>query len=294
MIIKEIKVNDIMPNTNFIKKKRTILILVILIFTTVLASCGNQGVQPENNADAETQLANPWTDWESLAEAEATVGFSFGLPETISSSYKAESFRTMNDELIEVTYRDDDYEVVVRKAKSHSKLGEDISGDYNNYEKVEQRNRFGANTVHYYNENDAMKTLITYEGYSWSLVAPKGYWGDSSSDFFAAILGSHIQIDEDIVSEIKVSTRMTDQPKEIVLDESQYKEILEKVELYKISKSDVEIGDEWQYRILIMSEMMESDMELLFMDDKVCIVKGDWVQTYTVDGYDKWDFFYLF
>ncbi len=87
-----------------IKKKRTILILVVLIFTTVLASCGNQGVQPENNADAETQLANPWTDWESLAEAEATVGFSFGLPETISSSYKAESFRTLNDELIEVTY----------------------------------------------------------------------------------------------------------------------------------------------------------------------------------------------
>ena len=281
--------------TTRIEKKRTIVILIVLILTTVLASCGNQSSQPENNVGAETQLANPWTDWESLAKAETAVGFSFGLPETIADSYKAESFRTMNDELIEVTYRDDDYEVVVRKAKSNSKLGEDISGDYNNYEKVDQRNRFGANTVHYYHENGGpMKTIINYEGYAWSLVAPKGYWGDSSSDFFTSILGSHIQIGEDIVSEIKVSTQMTEEPKEIILDESQYKEVIEKIESYKISESNEEEGDEWQYRVLILSEAMESEMELSFMDDKISIIKGDWVQTYTVEGYDKWDYFYLF
>ena len=48
----------------------------------------------------------------------------------------------------------------------------------------------------------------------------------------------------------------------------------------------------FQFKLAYMR--MESEMELSFMDDKVSIIKGDWVQTYTVEGYDKWDYFYLF
>lgn len=265
------------------------------------ASKKKEGMDSQTNGETQmensetTGIANPWTDWNSLAEAENAVGFSFGLPETITDSYKAESFRTMNGELIEVTYRDDDYEVFVRKAKSNSVLGEDISGDFNNYEKVNQRNRFGATTTHYYFENGgAMKTLINYEGYSWSLVAPKGYWGDSFVDFYYGVLGQHIQVSEDVVSEMVVSTQMTDPPQEIIVDENQYKEVIEKIESYKISESDEEIGNGWQYRILMKSDVMESDMELTFMDDKVYLVKGGLARTYTLEGYDKWDFYHLF
>ena len=118
-------------------------------------------------------IGNPWSDWDSIEEAEAAVGFSFALPEVIADTYVAEVFRTMNDELIEVVYRDEGFEVCVRKRKGE---GQDISGDYNVYEICEETDYYGAVIMNYLNSVDpAAKQIISYHGYSWSLVAPNGY-----------------------------------------------------------------------------------------------------------------------
>lgn len=112
--------------------------------------------------------------------------FTFGLPEVIADSYTAVTVRTLNNELIEVVYRDENFEVYVRKRKGE---GQDISGDYNKYETRTEKNCNGATMITYHNSNhDAMKQLISYNGYSWSLVAPNGYWGDSNRDFVGKIL----------------------------------------------------------------------------------------------------------
>ena len=141
---------------------------------------------PKEQASQTATIGNPWSDWNTIEEAESVIGFSFGLPEVIADSYDAVSIRTLTDKLIEVVYRDDEFEVCVRKQKGE---GQDISGDYNEYETCTEENYNGGTITNYQNSNNnAVKQIISYKGYSWSLVAPNGYWGDSNQDFVSLIM----------------------------------------------------------------------------------------------------------
>ena len=165
-------------------KKNTSIILLCCIVSSIFAGCGNQTVAQEQISQT-TAIGNPWSDWESIEEAESVIGFSFGLPEVIADSYNAVSIRTLNNELIEVVYRDEGFEVCVRKKKGE---GQDISGDYNKYETCTETNHNGGLITNYHNaDNNAVKQIISYKGYSWSLVAPNGCWGDSNWDFVSKI-----------------------------------------------------------------------------------------------------------
>lgn len=132
------------------------------------------------------QIANPWSGWDTLAEAEEAVGFPLGIPETVAGSYVAKSYRTMSGELLESTYYDGDYKVCVRKIKGE---GQDCSGDYNTYSKVETVERGGGTITFYIDEQQSRvgKTIISYDGYSWSLYTPDGFRGDSGEHFLEAI-----------------------------------------------------------------------------------------------------------
>ena len=167
-------------------KKMIPTILLCLSIVVLFAGCSNQETaQPKESQMV--AIANPWSNWDSMEEAEAATGFSFGLPEVIAESFTATEFRTMNGELMEVVYFDGDFEVCIRKAKGEN---QDISGDYNQYESCTEENRDGAAIATYYNSaNKAVKQIISYDGYSWSLMAPNGYWGDSNEDFVNGILG---------------------------------------------------------------------------------------------------------
>ena len=166
-------------------KKRRIGIVLFLVLFVFLAGCANQNPEPEPTAQT-AAIGNPWSQWASLEEAENAVGFSFGLPEVISDHYTAEAYRTLNNELLEVIYRDGDFEVRVRKQKGE---GQDLSGDYNQYDTCTQF-PFGSGTLTNYHDSgsNALKQLISLGGYSWSLTAPNGYWGDSNADFLNRIL----------------------------------------------------------------------------------------------------------
>ena len=166
-------------------KKTIAMILICFIISSLLIGCANQAVTQETTSQI-TAIGNPWSDWETLKEAEDTVGFSFGLPEIIADSYEAVAFRTLNGELIEVIYQDEDLEVRVRKQKGE---GQDISGDYTDYETVTE-GQFGDGLITtYHNSGDhAVKQTISAHEYSLSLTAPNGYWGDSNADFLNAIL----------------------------------------------------------------------------------------------------------
>ena len=165
-------------------KKAISIILLCLIISTISVGCGNQMVMRENVSQT-AAIGNPWSDWDSIEEAESVIGFSFGIPEVIADSYDAVSIRTLNNELIEVVYRNEGFEVCVRKQKGE---GQDISGDYNEYETCTETHYNGGTITNYHNSNNhAVKQIISYKGYSWSLVAPNGYWGDSNWDFMSKI-----------------------------------------------------------------------------------------------------------
>ena len=159
-------------------KKIISMILFCMMLSVILAGCAKQPAQP-------VTMGNPWSDWESLEEAEAAVGFSLGLPVVISQ-YEAVSFRTMSGELLEVIYRYEESEICVRKQAGE---GQDISGDYSEYE-IRTETKFDGGTMTSYQTFDtpAVRHLINYQGYSWSLVASNGYWENSSQDFLNEIL----------------------------------------------------------------------------------------------------------
>ena len=166
------------------KKKAFGSVLICLISIAVCVGCGKQTAEQEPTSQT-VAIGNPWSDWDSMEEAESVTGFSFGLPEVIADSYTAIRIRTLNSELIEVVYRDESFEVCVRKQKGE---GQDISGDYNIYEtSTEEKYNGGVLTTCYNTNHAAVKQLISYNGYSWSLVAPNGYWGDSNRDFVSEI-----------------------------------------------------------------------------------------------------------
>ena len=109
--------------------RKICIILVALVLSMLFLGCAiTDDTQQSDHANAE--LPNPWDEWSSLDDAEKAVGFEFGLPAVITDSYKSDSFRTLNNELIEVVYHDGKYEVTIRQQKGE---GQDISGDYNEY-----------------------------------------------------------------------------------------------------------------------------------------------------------------
>jgi hypothetical protein len=164
--------------------KKFVAILSCLVFVLLLAACG--AAEAEEETVQMTQIGNPWSTWDSIAEAEEAVGFSFGLPEVIADTYTVAEIQTMNGELIEVVYRDEEFEVCVRKQVGE---GQDISGDYSQYDTCTEESVDGGTVIFYSNSgDDAVRQQVSHRGYSWSLVAPNGYWGDSGAAFLNAIL----------------------------------------------------------------------------------------------------------
>ena len=154
--------------------------IIPLLLCLLLAGCGSTPVEtPHTTSEAITQLANPWKDYASLAEAEAACGLTFPIPETIAGSYVAEIFRVMNGELLEVRYHDGDYSVTVRMQAGE---GLDLSGVYGVSENEQTYETDGAVIIQKY-INGGVLQLISKDGYSYSLYAPNQYWGDSNVEF---------------------------------------------------------------------------------------------------------------
>ena len=158
---------------------KTILILLLCL---MLTGCGTEASSAETTvpeAEVSVQIANPWVDYSSLAEAEAACGLDFPMPEIIADSYAAESFRVMNGQLLEVKYRDGDFSVTVRMQAGE---GQDLSGVYGEFENVQTVEVDGATITGMTIEGGALQ-LISKDGFSYSLYAPNHYWGDSNVEF---------------------------------------------------------------------------------------------------------------
>ena len=161
--------------------KKTMLIFMVCL---LLAGCGSTAQSPETTEETAPvlQMGNPWKDYASLEEAEAACGLDFPLEDVVANSYQAESYRVLNGELLEVTYRDATLEVTVRMQAGE---GQDISGVYAEFENI---STFETETYTITNKiikDGGMVQLISKGGYSYSFYAPNHYWGDSNADFLA-------------------------------------------------------------------------------------------------------------
>lgn len=91
------------------------------------------GAAPEaasSDAQDSMQIANPWSDFDSLEEAEADALLQIKLPESYQN-FDHRIYRSMHGEMLEIIYQDADGQEGFRIRKSRG--SEDISGDYTSY-----------------------------------------------------------------------------------------------------------------------------------------------------------------
>jgi len=161
--------------------KKAILILMACL---LLAGCSSTTQPLETTAETAPvlQLPNPWKDYPSLSEAEAASGLDFPLEDVVADSYQAESYRVLNGQLMEVTYRDDSFEVTVRMQEGE---GQDISGVYGEFENISTFEMETHTIINKKIKDGGILQLISKDGCSYSFYAPNHYWGDSNADFLA-------------------------------------------------------------------------------------------------------------
>ena len=80
------------------------------------------------STDDQTQIPNPFTECDTLEDAEALAGFSISVPASIDG-YTQEAITAIPDEMIHVSYENGDEEMYFRKGT----LTDDLSGNYNVY-----------------------------------------------------------------------------------------------------------------------------------------------------------------
>ena len=158
------------------------LFTVLTVGATVLSLVGcstkkDEVVEDSNNDEIidTNQIANPWSEVDSISEAKAITGFDFTVPESIDGNSQSLA-QVMNDELIEVRFGDD---IIVRKSKG----SEDNSGSFNNYDTVKEE---GNLTVK--GNGDTYNVAIwTSDGYSYSITSSNGLSMEAITDAVSSI-----------------------------------------------------------------------------------------------------------
>ncbi len=121
--------------------------------------------------DDKTMAVNPMEQVITTGEAEELTGYPLTVPESFMESRKTELF-VYNGQMTEVNYVDRKGEIVltVRKAPGD----EDISGNYNEYDKTDRIEAGG--TVYTLKGNKGMINLVlfTRDGYSYSVDCAPG------------------------------------------------------------------------------------------------------------------------
>ena len=166
--------------------KKCVIFLFIVIFLLTGCSAISEPSQPTEPTVIHTQIANPWKSYGSLEEAENACSLTFPIPMTVADIYTAESFRVMNAQLLEVIYRAEDEEVIVRMQSGKDC---DISGVYADADSVETTVLNGV-SVTTKQMNGSRLDLISMDGYSFSVYSPSGYCANAETEFLSFICNS--------------------------------------------------------------------------------------------------------
>ena len=99
------------------------------IETLELGSMDDDAANEEND-DIMVGIANPWSEYKTVAEAAKAAGVEFSAPDKIGE-YKLTYIQAMKG-IVDVRYKKGEDEICIRKGKGT----DDISGDYNTYKNV--------------------------------------------------------------------------------------------------------------------------------------------------------------
>ena len=178
---------------NFMKNFNKILIVAVAgatVFT--LVGCNSKTTVEERKTEGviqssdiatedtvlggdEVQIANPWSETTSLSEATSLAGFEIVMPESINEA-SISLYRVIENETFEIRYGED---IAVRKSVDSG----DISGDYNDYENIEE-----VDGVTYKGNDDTYNCIIwSADSYSYSITSNNGLSLDVVNEAISSI-----------------------------------------------------------------------------------------------------------
>lgn len=146
------------------------------------------GVQETDTQETEAQengnlagMPNPFTDNDTLEEAEKNAGFSIQVPEQVQG-VSATAFRNLSQELLEVIYYNGDQEVArIRKGTGR----DDISGDYRKYSEVNTEKIGDRNVT--LKGNDGKVVLAVWKDGEYSYAVSVDQQGVSLDEMMALV-----------------------------------------------------------------------------------------------------------
>ncbi|MGN0655273.1 MAG: hypothetical protein ACI4KR_00630 [Ruminiclostridium sp.] len=119
--------------------------------------------QENGGNNATLQIPNPWQEYKTLSKAGKAAGVSLTAPKKLGS-HKLSSIQAMTG-IVEASYTKEGNKISVRKGTGT----EDISGDYNVYKSVTEKNINGS-TVTLKGSGKGFKTAVWTDGeYSYSV-----------------------------------------------------------------------------------------------------------------------------
>ena len=167
--------------------KKFFVCVLSLILALSMAACGGKadtdatvtvGTEPHDDSMVreDVQIPNPWQECSSLEEAGKLAGFSFTAPEEVEG-YTEKYIAAIEKEIAQVIFSNgekDDSALYFRKGVGT----EDISGDYNTYETVEEQT-IGGKEVTCKGNDGLIYTAVWNDGtYSYAVVSNAGMDAD--------------------------------------------------------------------------------------------------------------------
>ena len=168
--------------------KKLFVCVLSLALVLSMAACGSkQAAEASTTADTvgqegnitggeNVQIPNPWQECSSLEEAGKLAGFSFTAPEEVEG-FTERYVSAIENETAQVIFsngEDDNAALYFRKGVGT----EDISGDYNVYETVEEQN-IGSKTVTCMGNDSLVYTATWNDGtYSYAVMYNAGMSAD--------------------------------------------------------------------------------------------------------------------
>lgn len=166
---------------------------VCLCLLLLLTACGKKTEFPPSLEETDPVVtapgvANPWTDHDTLEAAEDAVGFELSAPAEIEG-YDAPVYRTLSGTMLEILYPAENGAVRIRKQAATSAVGNDISGDYSEYEEYAAIAAAGENASVTVSGSGgaASKAIWTANGYAYSITVEPSMDMPAIADLIAQV-----------------------------------------------------------------------------------------------------------
>ena len=172
--------------------KKFIVLSLIVMISIPLIACGKkeqESQEPEKQEET-TQMANPFVDCETMADAEKVAGFSMEMPESIDG-YADSRIQAVENDMVQAMYfeKDADFDGDQATLFIRKKAGEeeDISGDYNQYSQTVSAEIDGHNVTLKGDDNLINVALWTADGYTYSIDTDKAITQEQMAEIIGIV-----------------------------------------------------------------------------------------------------------